>query len=96
MQHCLLYEKPSERKHRHNQSLHDTVKPANLILDQHLQVETCALREMQGKNEIINWITSQHQFSNPLTKKGVSCQSLTEVIQTGKNIEHQRITSSQS
>ena len=53
MQHCLLYEKPSERKHRHNQSLHDTVKPANLILDQHLQVETCALREMQGKNEII-------------------------------------------
>ena len=87
MQHCLLHVNPSERKHTHNQSLHDTVKTTNLVLDQHLQVETCTLKEVHGKNEItMNWITSQHQFSDSRTKNQASCQSLMEVIQTGKTL----------
>ena len=44
---------------------------------------------MYDKNEItVNWINSQHQLSDLLTKKGASCQSLMEVIQTGKTLQH--------
>ena len=35
-----------------NQSFHDAAKTANLTLDQHLQVELSALREMYDRNEI--------------------------------------------
>ena len=33
------------------------------------------------------WINNQHQLSNSFTKEGVSCQSLMEVIQTGKKMK---------
>ena len=42
---------------------------------------------MENKNEVTGTcISSQHQLSDSLTKKRASCQSLMEVIQTGKRL----------
>ena len=52
-----------------------------------MRVEISALTKMENKNEVTGTcISSQHQLSDSLTKKRASCQSLMEVIQTGKRL----------
>ena len=68
-----------------NQLLHDAVKTTNLTLNWQLPIELSALREICDRNEItVNWIANQPKFSDLLRKKGASCQSLMEAIQTGR------------
>ena len=61
-----------------NQSLYDTVKTTNLVLDKRLRVETSLICEMQNVNEIETiWIESKKQ----LTKKGATPLTLMKTCQ---------------
>ena len=67
-----------------NQSLFETLKTTKATLDCRLRVEISALREMCNNDEIlINWVSSENQLSDPLTKRGTSHQKLIQVLQSG-------------
>ena len=67
-----------------NQSLFETLKTTKATLDHHLRVEISALREMCNNDKIsINWVSSENQLSDPLTKRGMSHQKLMQVLQSG-------------
>ena len=60
-----------------NQSLFEILKTTKATLNCHLRVEISALREMCNNDEIsINWVSSENQLSDPLTKRGTSHQKL--------------------
>ena len=70
--------------HTDNQSLFNTAKSTNQILDKRLRVEISAIREMCEKEEIeLKWIEGRKQISNVLTKKGASSDLLLSVLQEG-------------
>ena len=57
-----------------NQSHFETLKTTKATLDCHLGVEISVLREMCNNEISINWISSENQLSDPLTKKATSHQ----------------------
>ena len=56
------------------------------VLDKRLRVEMGILQEMIEKKEIVsvNWITSNKQIANCLTKHGASSDLLLKVLSCGK------------
>ena len=68
-----------------NKSLHDAVKSTGLITEKRLLIDMTALREMQENGEIsIEWVSTQHQLADCLTKAGASKQKLIDVLCEGK------------
>ena len=68
------YQKQTNMFLTDNQSRFETLKTTKATLDCHLGVEISALREMCNNEISINWISSENQLSDPLTKKATSHQ----------------------
>ena len=66
--------------------LYDGLRAISPVLDERLWVEIGILQEMIEKKEIvsINWITSDKQIANCLTKRGASPDLLLKVLSCGK------------
>ena len=57
----------------------------NTVLEKRLLIDLSILIEMVDKKEItISWIESEKQLVNCLTKRGASCDTLINVVQSGK------------
>ena len=55
-----------------NMSLHEAVHSTNTVLEKRLLIDLSVLREMVERKEItINWIESEKQLANCLTKRGL-------------------------
>ena len=68
-----------------NMSLNEAVHSTNTVLEKRLLTDLSILREMVERKEItISWIESEKQFANCLTKRGASCDTLINVVQSGK------------
>ena len=65
-----------------NQSLCDAVHSTKTIEDKRLKIDIGILREMLHKQEIssIEWIDSDKQLADPLTKGGASSNKLIEAL----------------
>ena len=67
-----------------NKSLHDAAKTTNLLDEKRLHVEMNALREMVDNKTIqIEWISTDKQLADVLTKHGVNKKKLTDVLSRG-------------
>ena len=67
-----------------NKSLHDAVRTTNLLDEKRLHVEMNALREMVDNNTIqINWISTDKQLADVMTKYGANKKKLTDVLSRG-------------
>ena len=69
-----------------SRQLYDALHSIRHVLKKRLRVEIGVLREMIEKKEIIsgNWITSDKQIANCLTKRGASPDLLLKVLSCGK------------
>ena len=67
-----------------NKSLFEAAQTVKTIKDTRLRVEMSIVREMLEKNEIrIQWIQSNQQLANVLTKNGAPCEPLLKVLRNG-------------
>ena len=67
-----------------SKSLYDTVKTSNVIADKRLLIDMAAIREMSDNKEIIvNWVRTENQLADVLTKRGVNSLKLLRVFSTG-------------
>ena len=67
-----------------NRNLFDSAHSTIVLTDKRLQLEMGIVREMLSKGEItLEWVTSQDQLSDVLTKKGASGSLLREVVSRG-------------
>ena len=62
--------------------LHEALYSIRPVLDKRLRVGIGILHEMLEKKEInsVQWISSEEQLANCLTKRGASCDSLLNVL----------------
>ena len=68
-----------------NKSLFDTVNSTGMVTERRLLVDLAALREMQEKRVInIEWVSTQQQLADCLTKAGANKQKLVNVLCDGK------------
>ena len=65
-----------------SKSLYDAVYSSNNPTEKRLKVELCAIRESLEKGEIqsVNWVVSQDQLDDCLTKQGASREKLYDVL----------------
>ena len=65
-----------------SKQLHEVLYSVRPVLDKRLRVEIGILHEMLEKKEInsVNWICSEKQLTNCLTKRETSCDSLLNVL----------------
>ena len=67
-----------------NKSLFDTAKTSNMLADKRLLIDMSALRQMVERGEIvIQWVSTDKQLADVLTKSGVLKQKLTDVLSSG-------------
>ena len=66
--------------------MYDALRPIHPVLDKRIRVEIGILREMTEKKKIVSvdWITSDKQIANRLTKHGASPDLLLKVLSCGK------------
>ena len=69
-----------------SRQLYDALRPIHPVLDSRIRVEIGILREMTEKKKIVSvdWITSDKQIANRLTKLGASPDLLLKVLSCGK------------
>ena len=69
-----------------SRQLYDALRPIDPVLDNRIRVEIGILREMTEKKKIVfvDWITSDKQIANRLTKLGASPDLLLKVLSCGK------------
>ena len=68
-----------------NKSLHDTVKTGNMLADKRLLIDMSALREMVDTAELkVEWVSTDRQLADVLTKVGVHKQKLMDVLSAGQ------------
>ena len=66
-------------------SLNEAVYCTTTIFEKRLLIDLSILREMVERKEItISWIESEKQLANCLTKRGASCDTLINVVQSRK------------
>ena len=76
-----------------NMSLYDAIKGTSLLTEKRLLVEMSSLREMQERGLItVEWVSTQQQLADGLTKAGANRQKLIDVLSLGK-IDLDRIRS---
>ena len=67
-----------------SKSLYDTVGTSNMIKDQKLLVDMCALRESNERKEVeFCWIPTEEQIADSLTKAGASNKLMIDVVSKG-------------
>ena len=61
----------------------DTVNSTNTLTDYRLRIDMACLRNMVSNGELssVNWVKTEDQLADCLTKQGASCQNLLNVIQ---------------
>ena len=68
-----------------NKSLYETVRTTRMVSEKGLLIDIAALREMQANRRInVEWISTQQQIADCLTKVGASKQKLIDVLCQGK------------
>ena len=68
-----------------SKSLYDTVKTSNVIADKRLLIDMAAIREMSDNKEIIvNWVRTEDQLADVLTKAGANKAKLIDVLSNGR------------
>ena len=61
-----------------------TARTTNLLEDKRLQIEMNALREMIDNHQIqIEWVSTNNQIADVLTKLGADKKKLTDVLSSG-------------
>ena len=67
-----------------DKSLFDAAKTTNLLEDKRLQLEMNALREMVENQLVqIEWVSTDKQVADVLTKMGANRRKLTDVLSSG-------------
>ena len=66
-----------------SKNLKDTVYTTRNIDDKRHKIDICALRDMLRRNEVqaINWVNSESQLADALTKSGVNTAKLIHSLQ---------------
>ena len=67
-----------------NKSLWENAHSTKNVSEKRLRIDLGGIKEMIEKNQIkIEWVPTSHQLSDCFTKRGVSCNKLLEVLETG-------------
>lgn len=68
-----------------NRSLCESIRSTKQVSEKRLRLDVAGIKEMVDKKEVssIHWIDASHQLSDCLTKRGVSCVRLLEVLHSG-------------
>ena len=68
-----------------NNNLHTLIHSTTSITEKRLRIEIAAVKEMIEKQEVasVNWVKSDDQLANCLTKRGASSQKLIHVLTSG-------------
>ena len=88
----LLLEKspPNINVFTDNKSLYDSAKTTHLPQDKSIRSEIAAVREKLELNEIkLNWVCTQSQYADVLTKKGVNGNTIRNILKGGILPEHE-------
>ena len=65
-------------------SFHEADHSTDTVLEKRLIIDLSILREMvERKENTISWIEIENQLANCLTKRGASCDTLINVVQSG-------------
>ena len=68
-----------------NKSLYDAVRSTTMIAERRLLIELSSLREMEEQRKIcVEWIPTQEQIADCLTKAGANKKRLIDVLCQGK------------
>ena len=68
-----------------SKSLFDASSTTNVIADKRLMIDMAALREMVERGQVImNWVGTEKQVADVLTKAGVKKRKLTDVLSAGR------------
>ena len=68
-----------------SKSLIDHLATSHVVQDKRLRIDVARLREMVEKKEIhCNWVRTEQQLANSLTKAGASSRALVEVLHSGR------------
>ena len=68
-----------------SKSLKQNLESTHVINDPRLRVDMARLKQMLDRDEIaINWVPSQQQLADSLTKKGASAEKLNAVLMSGQ------------
>ena len=83
-----IFSEPTSREieiYTDNKSLYDIVRTTNVPDDKRLRIDVASLREAQDKDRVIfNWISSEKQIADALTKKGASKKLLRGVLESAR------------
>ena len=68
-----------------NKSLWDNIHSTKNVSEKRLRIDLGSLKEMLEHKDIseIKWVETSHQLSDCFTKKGVSCNKLLEILESG-------------
>ena len=69
-----------------NKSLWENTQSTKNVTEKRLRIDLASIKDMLQKGEIseIKWIESAHQLSDCFTKRGVSCETLQNILKSGK------------
>lgn len=69
-----------------NKNLHSLIYSTKVISEKRLRIDIAAIKEMLIRKEIstVEWIPTERQLTDCLTKHGTSCQSLQDILSIGK------------
>ena len=68
-----------------NKSLCESVKSTGMLAEKRLLVEMASLRELQETKQInVEWVSTQNQLADCLTKAGANRQTLIDILCEGK------------
>ena len=68
-----------------NKSLYDSIHSTKLVSEKRLRIDIASVQEMlsDGSVQAINWISTDLQYADCLTKRGVCIRNITECLRAG-------------